>query len=295
MSLVFRTQNNGSLYLQENQVLVWEQNGYKFGLRVFADETPENPRTAYDNIATMLCAHPRYSLGDKSNDKDCVEWVQRTLRDDISNKTLLENIKSGRIAGIDADDLTDEDGAPLDDDTLLDMLDDKIQDDIRTGLLCAGPELVWLPLWLYDHSGITMSCGDRKYPYNDRWDSGCVGFIVVTRKTMLEHFPDLTAENWHDKAVEVLKSEVTVYDAYISGEMCGFELKSIEESDYSRMSRYSDWDDEESGYGFIGANIMTNGMIDTVGNGLKEALNNQTYELKDLKTRTVMIQYFEDL
>ena len=32
-----------------------------------------------------------------------------------------------------------------------------------------------LPLYLYDHSGLTMSTND----FGDRWDSGCVGFIYM--------------------------------------------------------------------------------------------------------------------
>ena len=43
---------------------------------------------------------------------------------------------------------------------------------------------VKLPLWLYDHSGISMSCGDRTYPYNDQWDSGLVGTIYVTKESL---------------------------------------------------------------------------------------------------------------
>ena len=40
---------------------------------------------------------------------------------------------------------------------------------------------VVLPLYLYDHSGITMSC-DLTYPYNDRWDSGQVGWIYASHQ-----------------------------------------------------------------------------------------------------------------
>jgi len=42
---------------------------------------------------------------------------------------------------------------------------------------------VVLPLYLYDHGGISMSTS-RVYPYNDRWDSGQVGFICATEERL---------------------------------------------------------------------------------------------------------------
>ena len=38
-----------------------------------------------------------------------------------------------------------------------------------------------LPLYLYDHSGLTMSTND----FGDRWDSGCVGFIYMDKDTAM--------------------------------------------------------------------------------------------------------------
>lgn len=39
-----------------------------------------------------------------------------------------------------------------------------------------------LPLYLYDHSGITM----KTTPFHCQWDSGQVGFIYITKKKMRE-------------------------------------------------------------------------------------------------------------
>ena len=44
--------------------------------------------------------------------------------------------------------------------------------------LDSNPDIVaWLPVYAYDHSGIALSCT----PFSCRWDSGQVGYIVVTR------------------------------------------------------------------------------------------------------------------
>lgn len=275
-------------YLREDQVLLWEHEGHRFGLRVSLDPEPINPRKdlADFNMATLLCAHPRYTLGDRSNDRDNVDWVLDMLHKDISRKTLLDNIKSGTIAGIMPDDLIDEEGKTLPDEELLDMLDDKVTDDIRTGLLCAMPELVWLPLWLYDHSGITMSCGDRTYPFNDRWDSGCVGFAVITRKKYLERNPD-AGDDWTEKAIAAIQEEIRIYDAYISGEMYQYELRSTDSRDDNVFTR---WCDEECGAGYVGSDILTNNMVDNIGCGLKEAIEVGAYEIHDLKSTTITFE-----
>lgn len=84
-----------------------------------------------------------------------------------------------------------------------------------------GENAVVLPLYLYDHSGITMntsgfSCG---------WDSGQVGWIYVT----LEDVRKQCGYDWkrwtkarREKAAEWLRGEVRVYDDYLTGNVWGF-------------------------------------------------------------------------
>jgi hypothetical protein len=89
---------------------------------------------------------------------------------------------------------------------------------------------IMLPLWLYDHSGITMSCGDRVYPFNDQWDSGLVGFIFITKeKIKKEYDVKRITKKLLDKVTKSLKGEVHVYDLFISGEVyqyTKYELKT---------------------------------------------------------------------
>jgi len=75
-----------------------------------------------------------------------------------------------------------------------------------------------LTLYLYDHSGITMSTGDA-YPFNCQWDAGPVGVIVCT--------PDKIKAEWDGdraKAEEYLRGEVAVYDQYLTGDVWGFTI-----------------------------------------------------------------------
>jgi hypothetical protein len=103
--------------------------------------------------------------------------------------------------------------------------------DKRGGLL--------LPLYLYDHSGITMSTG----PYSCPWDSGQVGWIYCTPGKLRKEY----GRGWRNKlntARKCLESEVAVYATYLEGGFCGYivedadglEIEScwgIDDSDYA--------------------------------------------------------------
>ena len=50
-------------------------------------------------------------------------------------------------------------------------------DELKQGIIENEGEVVILPLFLYDHSGITISTT----PFSCNWDSGQVGFIFVSK------------------------------------------------------------------------------------------------------------------
>ena len=73
---------------------------------------------------------------------------------------------------------------------------------------------VILPLYLYDHSGITISTNS----FNCPWDSGQIGFIYMDKKTMKDNKLN------NKKAEEILRNEVSVYDKYLTGQIYSFLL-----------------------------------------------------------------------
>ena len=75
--------------------------------------------------------------------------------------------------------------------------------------------LVILPLYLYDHSGITMNTTGFSCP----WDSGQVGWIYATKKDVKEWYglKRINKPNI-DKVKEILLGEVKAYDRYLTGE-----------------------------------------------------------------------------
>jgi len=109
--------------------------------------------------------------------------------------------------------------------------------------------LVKLPLYLYDHSGITM----RTYPFDCPWDSGQVGYIIAT----MDQYRLLTGKKSVNKSVKekltkFLINEVKVYDQFLQGEVYDLEV-----------------DGEIVCCGFYGTDWATNGVMDYVPEGMK--------------------------
>lgn len=117
------------------------------------------------------------------------------------------------------------------------------------------------PLYLYDHSGITMATT----PFSCQWDSGQVGEILVFTADVKSEFGikrmgKKVKEKMTAIAERHIDSEVSTYDAYISGDM--YCLQFIDE----------EGDVEETVSGFIGYDVDTNGMVDCIDESMIEAL-----------------------
>jgi hypothetical protein len=111
-----------------------------------------------------------------------------------------------------------------------------------------------LPLYLLDHSGITISTKD----FGDTWDSGQIGFIYVTLETAQEQQPSadvslgwnavlrnhpegLTLGQWAEK---ILRAEVETYDMYLRGDVYGYRAG------------------EDSCWGFFGSDHEASGLLE---------------------------------
>lgn len=86
--------------------------------------------------------------------------------------------------------------------------------------------IICLSLYLYDHShsGITISCA----PFNDYFDSGCVGVgvIYVTYDEIRKEFnKERVTKAIKEKVINRLKAEVETYDRYLTGQVYGFVME----------------------------------------------------------------------
>ena len=127
-----------------------------------------------------------------------------------------------------------------------------------------------LPLYLYDHSGITISTSAFSCP----WDSGQVGIIHVSAAKIRTEFGD-NGEKARDKARAYLKSEVAVYDQFNRGEVYGYIIERSETCDHCGKEQ---WETVDSCWGFYGADPRENGIIGNIDkkyhNAVIEAYHN---------------------
>ena len=93
--------------------------------------------------------------------------------------------------------------------------------------LMKDKNVFYLNLYLYDHSGITMSTGS----FNDPWDSGQVGIIYVTKDEVREEYgKKVISAKLKKQVYEMLESEVKTYDNYLTGEVYGFVVEDEDEN-----------------------------------------------------------------
>lgn len=189
-------------------------NGTKTAV-ILQDTDPENPRdpSYQENLGNMVCWHKRYNLGDKHNWDDPIDFAQDLALKNTNWSELLQYIKDGHTKDLrlmpegegyqlqyrsmfDNNKWSDMDGFKFpadfsDSAAISKRVWDEAQGEITDVLKeMYTPELIALckdkvailPLYLYDHSGLTMSTSD----FGDRWDSGCVGFIYMDKDTAMK-------------------------------------------------------------------------------------------------------------
>lgn len=134
-------------------------------------------------------------------------------------------------------------------------------DEIESAIIKNEKPVVVLPVYMYDHSGQTISTS----PFSCRWDSGQVGFIYVSREKALSELglKRITGKD-KERIENILKGEIATYDQYIRGDVYGFEIVD------------KDGNVEDSCYGFYGSNIEENGILDYVADEFKVACGGLT-------------------
>ena len=159
-------------------------DGRKLRLVIEQDQFPDNPRS-WDNFGTMLCCHRDYRLGDCNSNRDTELQLAEICRkygksdEEIDEMTFVKEVQF--------------------------ILN---QDDV-----CG------LPLWLYDHSGISMSTERQCL-----WDSSFVGLIFVEKDFYLAQMCLKDEKDWKAKAKETLKGEVKTYSDFLEGNVYEWTL-----------------------------------------------------------------------
>jgi len=167
---------------------------------VYYDMEPVNPREEYENhLGKMYCVHRRYNLGD----------LTFSSTGDLLTQMLLDygeppDTQSGKYW-----ELWNYGAVSSDLDLVLSYLD-------RFAF--------YLPLYLYDHSGITMNTTGFSCP----WDSGQVGYIITSKERVREEWKVKRISPKLRKLVyTALKLEVEEYDHFLRGEMYCYDIPSL--------------------------------------------------------------------
>lgn len=106
--------------------------------------------------------------------------------------------------------------------------------------LVTSPYILSLPLYLYDHGGITI----RTHPFSCPWDSGRVGYIIVDKEKILKEYGGKRVTNKiRERVLSVLKSEVSIYDDFLTGRVYGYEIEKEGEEYGSCWGYFGDYEE----------------------------------------------------
>lgn len=268
------------LYASDNDLIKWTgEDGKLHCVQIRQDDSGDDSPRDWDNLTTMACFHRRYRLGDDLGGRYSPdEYLLKLVRDTLTDEALATAIMAGKCRNLHispADNgspsyniLGEEDNgvlvANVAAENLGRELDYLLDDNVGTCgyLALLSDYMEYLPLWLYDHSGITMSCGTRTYPYNDQWDSGQVGWIFAKKETLIKEGV-ATEENWREIAKKTMESDVKMYDYFLTNQVYGYTL--YEATQPENPDEKPDWEETDSCWGFYGDDIMESGVADAVG------------------------------
>ena len=126
-------------------------------------------------------------------------------------------------------------------DLLIDLCEVSGETDLSINDLVARAvkRAVILPLYLYDHSGITMNTTGFHSP----WDSGQVGYIYVTFEDIRKEYGvTRVSKNLRAKITDHLRQELATYDHYLTGNCYGFVVEKDDEEVESCWGFLGDYD-----------------------------------------------------
>lgn len=87
-----------------------------------------------------------------------------------------------------------------------------------------GEIVFYAPIYAYIHGGITVSMGERGYPFNCPWDSGLAGMVYVTKEKAKENWPFYGGRTLWLACGRVAKVEIETLDQYLTGDVWAYNI-----------------------------------------------------------------------
>jgi hypothetical protein len=188
-------------------------------INVYPDDSPEagNPREG-DQLTTLVCWHPDYVLGDEQI-QGSRGAVETPFHEGGEGVTSMRQVY--RYLGI-----------------------------VREAVCI-------LPLYLYDHSGISITAGAPN-PFDNPtvrrddfgqgmgWDTSMVGFVYTTHERITELCGDGEPYHSDEWIREQVEQDVRLYDMYLQGAVYGYVVAEDSHEESSCWG-FLGWDHEQSG------------------------------------------------
>jgi hypothetical protein len=228
-----------------------------FNINIHYDEDPAiNPIDDWDMLGKMACWHSRYTLGHEQPDCEPKEFMQQlAIEADpyIENRIdYWENGIGWRKISNKYPDLTLSQDA-------FNECEKRVDTIIEKAII---QHYIMLPLYLYDHSGITISTG----PFSCPWDSGQIGYIYVAIKDVLKEYNrKIMSNKLRKQVIDIMRSEVNSYDDYLTGSVYGYMIEPANEENEIEC--------DDSCWGFLGCDHETSGLLEMAKNSIDCAIN----------------------
>lgn len=225
-------------------------NGVAYRLTIDNDDCQENPYTGWDCLGYFVNYHRNYNLGN-SNMKDYFD-LERFIHE------INAECKFNREESV-----------------YLYRLLERIENGKEVTLSHVEKVAIILPVYCYEHSGITISTGSFSCP----WDSGQIGYLICPKSKAREN----CGKVYTKKAIACMKSELETLDMILQGYQYWFNLEKFEKTEMlqglsdDELLEYleendTEWEETDSCGGFIGDTWEYSGMYDAIGKELVESI-----------------------
>lgn len=201
-------------------------------LSIYYDTDPCNPFTECDHEGINLYwAHRNYAIAEKDyNFRD-----RESLLNAIARDLIPEGVPGSQFI-----------------DSCLRWGFDREETDRL--LTLADRYAYILPVYAYEHGGITISTGR----FSDPWDSGQCGFIAIRKADFAKDYLNkadrrLPAKDRTKKAEACLDAWIKEIDNYLTGQVYGFEIET------------QSGEHVDSCWGFYGSDLDQNGLLSHIG------------------------------
>jgi len=240
------------------------------------DDEPLNPRIDYDgNIGHMMVWWNRYSLGDTKENtySDPESFVNDLVRNHVSDNAIINYVKAKKTSNnleliYDRKERMWElwgywkvwwngnkiHHGVIESHSVLDFLIDDIIEAMTfedKWKLLERNGIIYLPLYIYEHGGITISAGGFSCP----WDSGQAGWIYTTKEEIMKcggmirnekgNYIKVTDKNWRKAAQMWMEGEVELYDQYLRGDCYGYIIDELDMDSQAALESKMDILDED--------------------------------------------------